>query len=121
MSEKKYYHQWNAVTYMRDFINTALPLNTAEEKNLETACKMHKETVNQGASGEWRTLPSGAGVAGATPAPAPDVKKKLKAEGKKRCKICGQIKPQVDFYHHCGVCKKCTNERRRDERNSSKK
>lgn len=80
--------QWNAVTYLYDFINTYLPLTPEEEK----VYKMSK-------NGNFYKITSDKTDY--------HLNKELRAKGLVLCKGCGEILPQSEFYSHFRYCKKC--------------
>ena len=91
---------WSAVSYLRDFINTALILNIYEQEIIDylynkvkqLPVKMPKKKV------------------------AKTEKTKLAEQGLKKCKVCQQILDISEFYKDYGVCKICTQEIRRQKR-----
>jgi hypothetical protein len=88
--------QWNAVTYLQDFIATSLPLTYEEEQIYKSPkdapVEMYKEIPDKP---DWH------------------LNKELRAKGLVLCKLCGKIKPQSEFYGQMRYCKECYNKRRR--------
>ena len=85
--------QYNAISYLCDFINTYLPL-TFEEQTIYT---MHKEgSLNYETSDktDWH------------------LNQDLRKQGFVLCKGCGEILQQSEFYGHMRYCKKCYLKRR---------
>lgn len=91
--------QWNAITYLQDFINTCLPL-TYEEERIYRMLSGESLDIKQPKppkteSTDWH------------------LNKKLRAKGLVLCKGCGEIKPQNCFYGHMRYCKECFKKRRK--------
>jgi hypothetical protein len=87
--------QWNAVTYLYDFINIYLPLTPEEERvyKMSKNGTIEKETPDKT---DWH------------------LNKELRAKGLVLCKGCGEILPQSEFYSHFRYCKKCYYKRRKE-------
>lgn len=90
--------QWNAVTYLQDFIATYLPL-TYEEQRIYMMPKEKIQTIEQCVENadktDWH------------------LNRELRAKGYVLCKLCGEIKPQSEFYGEMRYCKECYNKRRK--------
>jgi hypothetical protein len=91
---------WSAVSYLRDFINTALILDVYEQEIIDFLCDSPRNV----------------------PAKVPRKKiikserTKLAKQGLKKCKVCQEILDISEFYKDYGVCKICTQEIRRQKR-----
>lgn len=86
--------QWNAVTYLYDFINTYLPL-TFEEQRVYKYVAEGVPFKEQSDKTDWH------------------LNKELRKQGLVLCKGCGEILPQSEFYSHFRYCKKCYQKRRK--------
>jgi hypothetical protein len=90
--------QWNAVTYLQDFINTCLPLTYEEEriyKMPKEKVKSIEQYVESADQTDWH------------------LNRELREQGYVLCKGCGEIKPQSEFYGEMRYCKECYNKRRK--------
>ena len=88
--------QWNAVTYLQDFIDTYLPLTYEEER----IYRMPKDRPIE----ELKEI---------SDKPDWHLNKELRAKGYVLCKACGKIKPQSEFYGEMRYCKECYSKRRK--------
>lgn len=86
--------QWNAGTYLYDFINTYLPLNNKEQKIYKYVTEGIPLTEETDTT-DWH------------------LNKELRAKGLVLCKGCGEILPQSEFYGHMRYCIRCYKERRK--------
>lgn len=84
--------QWNAVTYLYDFIEKNLPLTPEESKVFQKAEQLKIEIEEKSA---WQ------------------LNRDLRAKGYVLCKECGEIKPVSEFYGTMRYCKKCFNKRKK--------
>jgi hypothetical protein len=82
--------QWNAVTYLYDFIEKNLPLTPEESKVFQIAEQLKIEEKS-----DWQ------------------LNRDLRAKGYVLCKECGEIKPVSEFYGTMRYCKDCYNKRRK--------
>ena len=98
--------QWNAITYLYDFINTYLPLTYEEQKIYEnlpvnaeniTNSKEAEKTKDNASWTDWH------------------LSRKLKEQGLVLCKGCGEVLPKSEFYGHMRYCKKCFVKRRKED------
>lgn len=102
MSEREQpIRQWNAVMYVRDFINTALILTQEEEKILHYICDKARDL----------------------PVLPPRFTKDAKILKKriKKCNVCGQNLDITEFYTYFAICKKCYSKKRKQERKENKR
>ena len=93
--------QWNAVTYLYDFIEKYLPLTTEELKvyqrveELKTEAEPTKNFFENKTKSEWQ------------------LNRELREKGFVICKECGEIKPVSEFYGLMRYCKECFKKRRK--------
>lgn len=81
--------QINCVDYMRKFILEELKLTNEESAILEEIRNYNLENMTN---------------------------KQLKLLHKRRCKVCGKIKSEDDFYYYLSTCKDCYNAERKQKR-----
>ena len=111
MSEREHpIKQYNAVTYLRDFIQTALILTPEEETILE------KISLNSVKNTIILDTPKVINI----PPNIRAINKQFKKQGLKMCNYCGETKPIEDFYRRFGLCSSCylyLKKKRRDIKN----
>ena len=93
--------QWNAVTYLYDFIEKNLPLTPEESKVFQKAEQLKieekptRDFFEKKEKSVWQ------------------LNRDLRAKGYVLCKECGEIKPISEFYGTMRYCKDCFNKRRK--------
>lgn len=93
--------QWNAVTYLYDFIEKYLPLTPEELKVFQKAEQLKieekptRDFFEKKEKSVWQ------------------LNRDLRTKGYVLCKECGEIKPVSEFYGTMRYCKDCFNKRRK--------